>query len=323
MARHFVTGGAGFIGSHLVDALMARGDEVVVYDDLSNGKRAFLASHENDVRFRFIHADVLDAADLALGMKGADLVWHVAADPDVRTSGLRAEVHVQQNVIATLRVLEAMRVTGVKRIAFTSTSTVYGEATRIPTPEDYAPLHPISLYGASKLGSESLISAFCHTFDLQGLSFRFANIVGPRSTHGVTYDFYHKLRKDRKRLEILGDGRQRKSYCHVDDCVGAMLHAARGFPDRYDVYNIGSDDAIDVFELARTVLDAWGLRDVELATTGGVEGGRGWKGDVKLMRLSNDRIKALGWRPRLTSGEAIHATAKALEREMGPIAPRP
>ena len=317
--RHLVTGGAGFIGSHLVDALLARGDTVVTYDDLSSGKRAFLAQHDGEPRHKFVHGDVLDAADLALAMKGADLVWHVAADPDVRTSGYRADQHVRQNVVATLRVLEAMRVAEVKRIAFTSTSTVYGEAKRIPTPEDYAPLQPISLYGASKLGSESLISAFAHTFDLSGISFRFANIVGPRSTHGVTYDFYHKLKKDPKRLEILGDGRQHKSYCHVDDCVRAMLHvASRPWP-RYDVYNIGSDDAIDVFELARVCTQAWGLDGVEFATTGGVEGGRGWKGDVKRMGLATDKLKATGWAPKLGSAEAIRATALALQSELGPL----
>lgn len=316
--RHFVTGGAGFIGSHLVDALLARGDHVVVYDDLSNGKREFLAQHEGNARYRFVQGDVLDAADLTLAMKGSEFVWHVAADPDVRTSGMRAEVHVRANVLATLRVLEAMRVTGVKRVAFTSTSTVYGEATVIPTPEDYAPMQPISLYGASKLGSESLISAFCHTFDLQGLSFRFANVVGPRSTHGVTYDFYHKLKADPTKLEILGDGRQLKSYFHVDDCVAAMLHlSAKMMPDRYDVYNIGSEDAIDVMELARVAADAWGLKDVKLQPTGGVDGGRGWKGDVKRMGLAIEKIKRAGWSPKMRSGEAIRATAMALAREFG------
>ena len=318
--KHFVTGGAGFIGSHLVDALLARGEHVVVYDDLSNGKRAFLAQHEGNPRYRFVQGDVLDSADLALAMQGTELVWHVAADPDVRTSGLRAEIHVRQNVVATLRVLEAMRVTGVKRIAFTSTSTVYGEAEVIPTPEDHAPMQPISLYGASKLGSESLISAFCHTFDLQGVSFRFANVVGPRSTHGVTYDFYHKLKTDPKRLEILGDGRQLKSYFHVDDCVTAMLHLADRMPKRYDVFNIGSEDAIDVMDLARTAIDAWGLRDVKLEPTGGVDGGRGWKGDVRRMGLSIEKIRKTGWSPRLTSGEAIRATAVALAKEYGRIA---
>ena len=318
MARHVVTGGAGFIGSHLVDALLARGDEVVAYDNLSAGKEAFFAHHRADPRFKFVHADVMDTADAAIAMKGADTVWHTAADPDVRTSGLRAEVHVQQNVIATLRVLEAMRIAGVKRIAFTSTSTVYGEAAVIPTPEDYAPLQPISLYGASKLGSEALISAFCHTFDMQGIAFRFANIVGPRSTHGVTYDFYHKLKASPKRLEILGDGRQLKSYCHVDDCVGAMLHAAERPWPRYDVFNIGSDDAIDVFELARVAADAWGLKDVELVATG-AKGTGGWKGDVRRMGLANDKIKKLGWAPRHTSAQAIRATAQALAREFGAI----
>lgn len=319
MAKQFVTGGMGFIGSHLVDALLARGDDVVVYDDLSNGKTAFLAHHEKNPRFRFVRADVLDAADLALAMKGCEMVWHCAADPDVRTSGYRAEGHVQQNVIATLRVLEAMRVNAVKRIAFTSTSTVYGEAAIIPTPEDYAPLQPISLYGASKLGSESLISAFCHTFDLQGVSFRFANIVGARSTHGVTYDFYHKLKADPKRLEILGDGRQHKSYCHVEDCVGAMMYVAGKFPARYDVYNIGSDDAIDVLELARVATDAWGLKGVELVTTG-APGTGGWKGDVRRMGLSNEKIKKLGWKPKHTSAEAIRLTANALAQQLGPLA---
>lgn len=318
MARHLVTGGAGFIGSHLVDALLKKGDEVVVYDNLSNGKPAFLAQHKGDARYHFVHADVLDTADLSLAMKGADMVWHVAADPDVRTSGLRAEMHVQQNVIATLRVLEAMRVAGVKRIAFTSTSTIYGEATLIPTPEDYAPLEPISLYGASKLGSESLISAFCHTFDLHGISFRFANIVGPRSTHGVTYDFYHKLKANPKTLEILGDGRQLKSYCHVEDCVSAMLHVVSGALPRYDVFNIGSDDAIDVLELARVAAETWGLQHVDLKTTGAAGTG-GWKGDVRKMGLSNDKIKKLGWAPRYTSAQAIGATAKALAAELGPL----
>lgn len=327
MARHFVTGGAGFIGSHLTDALLARGEDVTVYDDLSNGKRAFLHQHEGNKQYRFVQGDVLDSADLALSMQGSDVVWHVAADPDVRTSGLRAEIHVRQNVIATLRVLEAMRVTGVKRIAFTSTSTVYGEAATIPTPEDYAPMEPISLYGASKLGSESLISAFCHTFDLHGVSFRFANVVGPRSTHGVTYDFYHKLKANPKRLEILGDGRQLKSYFHVADCVTAMLHLADRMMDpattkRYDVYNIGSTDAIDVMELARVAIDAWGLRDVDLAPTGGVDGGRGWKGDVRRMGLAIEKIQRTGWSPQRTSSQAIRATATALAQELGPLTNR-
>ncbi|MFA5861567.1 MAG: NAD-dependent epimerase/dehydratase family protein, partial [Candidatus Thermoplasmatota archaeon] len=304
MMRHLVTGGAGFIGSHLVDALLKRGDEVVVYDNLSSGKQAFLAQHKGDARYHFVHADVLDTADLALAMKGADMVWHVAADPDVRTSGLRAEMHVQQNVIATLRVLEAMRVAGVKRIAFTSTSTVYGEATIIPTPEDYAPLEPISLYGASKLGSEALISAFCHTFDLQGIAFRFANIVGARSTHGVTYDFYNKLKTNPKSLDILGDGKQLKSYCHVEDCVSAMLHVVSSPWARYGAYNIGSDDAIDVLELARVAAHEWGLPQVGLKTMGAAGTG-GWKGDVRKMGLATTKIKKLGWAPKFTSAEAI------------------
>ncbi|HUR69192.1 MAG TPA: NAD-dependent epimerase/dehydratase family protein [Candidatus Thermoplasmatota archaeon] len=316
--KHLVTGGAGFIGSHLTDALLARGDSVVVYDDLSSGKKAFLSQHKKNERYTFVQGDVLDTADLAIAMKGAETVWHVAADPDVRTSGMRAGTHVQQNVVATLRVLEAMRVAEVKRIAFTSTSTVYGEAKLIPTPEDYAPLEPISLYGASKLGSEALISSFCHTFDLRGVSFRFANVVGPRSTHGVTFDFYHKLKKDPTRLAILGDGRQLKSYVHIDDTVGAMLHVGERFPARYDTFNIGSDDAIDVFELARVAMGVWGV-DAKVEATG-VAGSGGWKGDVKRMGLSCEKLKASGWRPKRTSAEAIRATAESLAHELGPLA---
>jgi UDP-glucose 4-epimerase len=317
--KHFVTGGAGFIGSHLIDALLAHGDEVVCYDDLSAGKREFLRQHEGSDRFRLVVGDVLDVPATTAAMRGADQVWHAAADPDVRTSAQRAEQHIQLNVVATLRVLEAMRAADVRRVAFTSTSTVYGEAAEVPTPEDYAPMVPISLYGASKLSSETLLSAYAYTHGMQAVAFRFANIVGPRSTHGVTYDFYHKLRKDPKRLEILGDGSQHKSYCHVDDCVGGMLFVSDRFPERFDAINIGSDDAIDVFTLARTAIDAWSLKDVQLVTTGGVDGGRGWVGDVKRMMLSNAKLKALGWSPKMTSTDAIARTAEALAREYGPL----
>jgi len=319
LAKALVTGGAGFIGSHLVDALLARGDEVVVYDNLSGGNMAFLAQAKTQSGYSFVEADVLDLPDLMAAMKGCDIVYHVAADPDVRTSGHRAEQHVQQNVVATLRVLEAARVAGVGRIAFTSTSTVYGEATLIPTPEDYAPMQPISLYGASKLGSEALISAYCHTFDMQGVVFRFANIVGPRSTHGVTYDFYHKLKADPTRLEILGDGKQLKSYCHVSDCVSGMLYVVDHAKGEFSALNIGSDDAIDVIELAGVVADTLGLKDVQFATTGGVDGGRGWKGDVKRMGLANEGIKKLGWRPAFTSAQAIRDTTSALITEFGAL----
>lgn len=314
MNRVFVTGGAGFIGSHLVDALLARGSKVTAFDDLSTGSRAFLASALASPAFTLVEGDHLDRAKLAEAMRGHDLVFHLSADPDVRTSGNRAEKHLEQNVIATTRVLEAMRDAGVLRIGFTSTSTVYGEARTIPTPEDYAPLEPISLYGASKLASEAVIGAFCHSFGFRGVAYRFANVVGPRSNHGVTFDFYHKLKRDAKRLEILGDGRQSKSYCHVADVVEAMLLAwERPLSEApFEAVNVGSEDAIDVTSLAREVVTALGLADVEFAYTGGVDGGRGWKGDVKTMRLSVEKMKRASWRPRYGSAASIRATAEAL-----------
>jgi UDP-glucose 4-epimerase len=311
--RVAVTGGAGFIGSHLVDALLKNGADVTVVDNFSTGKPEFLSHQKDNPHLRIVQADVLDADALVSALTGAEVVFHASADPEVRYAGDRTEEHLRQNVTATHRVLEAMRKTGTKRIVFTSTSTVYGEAAVIPTPETYGPCEPISIYGAAKLASESLLSSYCATFDLTGVSLRFANIVGDRSNHGVTFDFHRKLLKDPSRLEILGDGRQNKSYCHVSDCVWGILSAesaARG--RRYDVFNIGSEDMIDVVTIAKIVTEEMGLKSVRFDFTGGVEGGRGWKGDVKVMRLAVDKLQASGWRPRFGSAEAIRLTARSL-----------
>lgn len=308
-----VTGGAGFIGSHLVDHLLAAGARVTVIDDLSSGTEAHLVGARSNPRFLFVRGDVLDRRAMREALAGCDLVYHCAADPEVRITGEKTEQHLRANVTATHQVLEAMREARVARIVFTSTSTVYGEATEIPTPETYGPMTPISVYGASKLASESLISAYCATFDLQGVSLRFANVAGARSNHGVTFDFVRKLRENPKRLEILGDGRQAKSYVHIDDTVRGILAAetaSRG--RRYEVFNIGSGDMIDVLTVARVVAETMGLKDVEFAPTGGVDGGRGWKGDVRTMRLSADKLRATGWAPRMGSTETIRATASAL-----------
>ncbi|HVL47379.1 MAG TPA: NAD-dependent epimerase/dehydratase family protein [Candidatus Thermoplasmatota archaeon] len=315
-ATAVVTGGAGFIGSHLVDALVARGSRVTVYDNLSTGSPSFLGHLARNPGVRFVQGDVLDARSLRPAITGSDIVFHVAADPDVRTSFERTAEHMRQNVTATNTVLDVMRDAGVKRIAFTSTSTVYGEAAIIPTPEGYGPLEPISVYGAAKLGAESLIAAYCHTFDFQGASFRFANVVGPRSTHGVTYDFIHKLRANPKRLEILGDGKQTKSYVSVADTVEGLLHAVERQTRKYDVYNIGSEDAVDVKSIADICASVLGLKDVEYRYTGGVDG-RGWRGDVKVMRLAIDKLKGLGWKPRHTSADAIRLAAVATAADQG------
>jgi UDP-glucose 4-epimerase len=312
--RILVTGGAGFIGSHLVDRLTIAND-VVIVDNLSAGKLEFIQHHLDKDDITFIQGDILDEELMLMALDGVDIVFHLAANPDVRLGVTNTYIHVEQNVLATYHVLEAMRKKGVKQIAFTSTCTVYGQATILPTPEDYGPMIPISIYGASKMSCEALISAYCDNFEMQATTFRFANVVGSRSTHGVTFDFVHKLKKEPKHLEILGDGKQTKSYFYISDCINAMVHSFEHNEDMYGIFNIGSNDYIDVTTIADAVTEAMGLKDVEYTYTGGVDGGRGWKGDVKTMLLSLDKLKELGWIPEFSSKKSIEMTAKDVLRD--------
>lgn len=303
-----VTGGAGFIGSHLVDALVARGERVVVIDSLVSGSREHLAGYLEKGTVHLLPCDLLgEGWQEAIG--GADRVCHLAADPDVRMASVSPESQVRNNIMATFRVLEAMRMGSAREILFTSTSTVYGDATLLPTPEDYSPLEPISVYGASKLACESLIASYCHTYGLQAWVYRFANIVGQRSGHGVIPDFIRKLGKNSRDLEILGDGTQTKSYLLVDDCIDAMLHAAAHAKDQYNVFNIGSEDWVDVATIAQIVCEEMGLSNVTFHFSGG---SRGWVGDVPKMQLAIERIKALGWSPKRGSIESIHEAVRAM-----------
>jgi len=260
--------------------------------------------------------DVTKLESLMRYMKGADVVFHLAANPDVRSAADNTYAHVEQNILATYNVLEAMRTTKVSDIVFTSTSTVYGEADVLPTPEDYGPLKPISVYGASKLASEALISSYVSTFGMRGVLYRFANVVGSRGTHGVIFDFINKLRANPNKLEILGDGKQKKSYVHVKDCVEAMVIGYQGTEEALGIYNIGTEQSTDVITIADIVTQVMDLAGVKYHTTGGVDGGRGWKGDVKVMSLDVKAILSLGWEPKHTSDEAIRTTAQALLREI-------
>ena len=313
LMKCMVTGGAGFIGSHLVDALLASGNEVTVIDNLSSGRREFLEPHEGNPRFSLVRADLSGDGFVCEEFKGADIVYHLAANPDVRSGVADTQTPLSQNVIATYNVLESMRRHDVRRIAFTSTSTVYGEAQTVPTPEEYGPLLPISLYGASKLSCEALISSYSHTFGMQAWIYRFANIVGNRGTHGVIFDFIRKLRDDPKKLVILGDGRQSKSYLHIDDCVDAMLFVVANARDPVNVYNIGSNDRFDVKGIARLVTEEMGLNGVSFEYTGG---DRGWKGDVPFMTLSVEKLKNLGWKPAHNSEESVRLCVKELLKEV-------
>jgi len=306
-----VTGGCGFIGSHLVDALVGRGERVAVIDSLVTGDLANLAASLPTGRCNFHRMD-LNGEGWEQVLEGAGTIYHLAADPDVRMSGIRPEPVIRNNILATARVLEAMRQEDVPRLVFTSTSTVYGEASVIPTPEDYTPLEPISVYAASKLACEALISAYCHSYGMKAWVFRFANIIGERSNHGVIWDFIGKLRADSRSLEILGDGRQAKSYLEVGECVRAMLHAAEAAGGTYNVFNIGSEDWIDVKEIADLVVEALSFSGVEYRFTGG---DRGWVGDVPRMLLSVEKLKGLGWAPSMGSRESVRAAAAALAGE--------
>ena len=314
--RIFISGGAGFIGSHLVDRLCREGKEVVVFDNLSSGKLENIKQWIKKSNFKFVREDLLKPASILKPLSECETVFHLAANPEVRVGTADPKVHYEQNIAATFNLLEAARKFGcIKNFVFTSSSTVYGDAEEIPTPEDYAPLKPISIYGASKLASEALITSYAYTYGFTAIIYRLANIIGPRAQHGVIYDFINKLSKNPKKLEILGDGTQRKSYLYIDDCVDAMLTGINHSHSRVEIYNVGSEDQVNVKEIADIICQEMGLRDVEYVYTGGVDGGRGWKGDVKVMLLSIEKIKSLGWKPKLNSRQAVERTVKAILHE--------
>ncbi len=291
--RLFVTGAAGFIGSTLSDALLARGDEVVGYDNFSTGQEPFLAGARAQPRFTLLRGDVLDEAALTAAMAGCDAVFHLAANADVRFGTHHPRRDLEQNTIATYNVLEAMRANGIRRILFSSTGSVYGEARVIPTPEDAPFPVQTSLYGASKIAGEGLISAYAEGFGFHGTVFRFVSILGPRYTHGHVFDFYRKLLADPGRLEILGNGLQRKSYLHVDDCVAALLLALERAPGPFQVYNLGQNEYCQVNDSVGWICDELGLAP-RLDYTGG---DRGWIGDNPFIFLEAAKMRALGWTP--------------------------
>jgi len=315
-----ITGGAGFIGSHLTDHLMKAKCDVTVLDNLTSGSLKNIEPWLESGHFKLIEGDLKDPADIEGAIKRVELVFHLAANPEVRVGETDPTVHFQENLRATFNLLEAMRKSAsAKILVFASTSTVYGEAETFPTPEDYGPLIPISTYGASKLGCEALAFSYAHTFGLRTLVLRLANVIGPRATHGVLFDFIKKLKANPRRLEILGDGNQKKSYLHVEDCVGAILHVTNSFlegEDRTGVYNVGSLDQITVRTIAEIVVDEMSLRGVEFVFTGEVEGGRGWRGDVKFMHLSVERLMKTGWKPKYNSEEAVRLAVRELLKEI-------
>jgi len=304
--RYFIVGGAGFIGSHFTDRLLSNPAvaAVTLYDNFSSGKPWHYIHHLADPRFQVVCGDVMDRAPLTAAMEGHDFVIHLASNPDIARATTDPEIDFRQGTCLTNHVLEAMRLSGTKYILYASGSGVYGDLGQFEAVEDYGPLIPISTYAASKLAGETLISAYCYMFEFSARVFRFGNVVGPRQTHGVGFDFLRRLLENPARLRILGDGTQSKSYIHVHDVVDAVLLAARNFTGQYAVYNVATGDYITVKEIAELAVECVGLdpRQVQFEYTGG---DRGWKGDVPIVRLNTDRIRALGWTCRLPTREAL------------------
>lgn len=300
----FITGGAGFIGSSLVDRLLAMGKVVVAYDNFSTGIEEFLIEACKHKNFKLIKGDLLDLDLLIKAMSGSDFVFHLAANADVRFGVEHPQKDLQQNTIATFNVLEAMRANNITDIAFSSTGSIYGEADVIPTPED-APF-PIqtSLYGASKLAGEGLISAYCEGFGFKGWIFRFVSILGERYTHGHVFDFYKKLLNDPTRLEVLGNGKQRKSYLYVQDCIDAMLFAIQNSDEKVNIYNLGYHDYIEVNDSIGFISKSLNISP-KLVYSGG---DRGWIGDNPFIFLDTKKITKLGWKPKVSIEEAIIKT---------------
>jgi UDP-glucose 4-epimerase len=314
-ARWTIVGGAGFIGSHFTDRLL--GDpatqRVTIYDNFSSGQEWHLAHHEGDRRLQVVKGDVKDLDTLTRTLGGHEAVIHLASNPDIARAATEPAVDFDEGTLLTHHVVEACRRSGILRLLYASGSGVYGDLGTLEADEDHGPLIPVSTYGASKLAGEALLSSYCHMFGLTARAFRFGNVVGPRQTHGVGFDFVRRLQADPGALHILGDGSQSKSYVHVYDVVDAVLLASADESAAYQVYNVATGDYITVTEIAELACALMGLDGVRYEYAGG---DRGWKGDVPVVRLDTRRIRALGWQNRWSSAEALRESMTAMLAEL-------
>lgn len=307
--KFFVTGAAGFIGSNLIDRLLQDGHEVTGLDNFSTGQMKFLEEACQNEHFKLVQADVLDLPALTNAMSGSDFVFHLAANADVRFGTEHPRKDLEQNTIATYNVLEAMRANNARRIAFSSTGSVYGEAQIFPTPEDAPFPVQTSLYGASKLAGEGLIQAYCEGYGFQGYIFRFVSILGDRYSHGHVFDFYKKLLQNPDELHVLGDGHQRKSYLYVQDCMDAILFVIENAQDRVNIYNLGTDEYCQVNDSISWICEHLGLNPQRIYSGGD----RGWIGDNPFIFLDTTKVRALGWKPKLTIQQGIIKTLEYLQ----------
>jgi UDP-glucose 4-epimerase len=311
--RYFIVGGAGFIGSHFTDHLLAETAvrAVTLFDNFSSGREWHFEKHLLDPRFAVVRGDVKDLDALTKAMSGHDTVIHLASNPDIARAATEPDIDFREGTHLSSNVVEAMRRSSTTNILYASGSGIYGDLGELEIGEDHGPIVPVSTYGASKLAGEALISSYCHMFEFSGRVFRFGNVVGPRQTHGVGFDFLRLLLKNPEKLRILGDGTQSKSYIHVRDVISAVLMAAQRSPQRFAAYNVATGDYITVTEIARLAAECAGLNPdrVELEYTGG---NRGWKGDVPIVRLNTDRIRSLGWTCGLNTKEALRQSMLAM-----------
>lgn len=308
-----ITGGAGFIGSHLVDACVQRGLAVTVIDDLSVGRMTYLEEHLRAGRVRLFEGDILDPRLLREALEGADVVYHLAANPDARLGLENPRIDLKLEVLTTFEVLEAMRLLGIPRIVLTSSGTVYGDVGEREVSEDFGPCKPVSLYGAGKAAAEAFVAAYAATFEITAVVCRLGNVIGERATHGALFDFVQKLKENRLELEVLGDGRQAKPYLYVRDLVDALLFLASSGPGRFEIYNIAPRGATSVELLARCLLAELGLPETRLVF------GKtpwGWTGDVPQSRMNADKLAQLGWSPRYSSDEAVRIGVRELVKNL-------
>ena len=311
-----ITGGAGFIGSYIAEKLVENGTDTKVIDNLVTGKKENLSKCFDQDNFSFLEYDLgnLDGIEDHLG--DADILFHFAADPEVRTGYSKPEDSFEQNIVNTFNLLQKIKQSKIKKIVFASSSSVYGDAKIIPTNEEYGPLSPISHYGASKLACEAMVSSFCHNYNIEGVILRPANVIGLRGRHGLIWDLVHKLKINQDELELLGDGKQTKSFIHISDAIDGIFFSLNNLQDKVEVFNLGSEDSVEIMDVAKIVCKNMGLNEIKINLTGGVDDGRGWKGDIRIAHLDITKLKNSGWIPKLSSINAADVTSHEIIKEV-------